>query len=268
MKALSSSAQPAILFAMPQRHNKATIVSMAIIASAAATLLHEGLGHGVTAWLRGDIPTELTSNHLSALHADHWVEAAGTLVNLSIGAIALTASQAAGRRANLRYFLWILAALNLLPGAGYFMFSGIFGFGDWQAVIRDLPHQALLRVIMTISGAALYVFVVRLLAVAVKPFCPERSTYNDVGRLPYYAACLFSCAAGALDPLGLKLFFVSTVPAAFGGSSGLMWADSLMPARQTEEALSVCRQPAWWVVAAILGISYIFFIGRGIRFAH
>lgn len=249
-------------------HNKATIVSMAIIASAAATLLHEGLGHGVTAWLRGDIPTELTSNHLSSLRADHWVEAAGTLVNLFVGAISLLASKAAARRANLRYFLWILAALNLLPGAGYFMFSGIFGFGDWQAVISDLPHQILLRVIMTIFGAVLYVFVVRLLAIAVKPFCPDRSTYNDVGRLPYYGACLFSCAAGALDPLGLKLFLVSTVPAAFGGSSGLLWADSFLPAQQTGETQVVLRQPAWWIAAAGLGLPYIFFIGRGIQFAH
>jgi len=50
---------------MSEQHSKATILSMAVIASASATLLHEGIGHGVTAWLRGDIPTELTSNHLS-----------------------------------------------------------------------------------------------------------------------------------------------------------------------------------------------------------
>ena len=52
---------------MPTLNDKPTIISMAIIASALATLLHEGLGHGITAWLRGDIPTELTSNHLSSL---------------------------------------------------------------------------------------------------------------------------------------------------------------------------------------------------------
>ena len=87
---------------------------------------------------------------------------------------------------------------------------------------------------MTIFGAALYVSVVRLLAGAVKPFCSRRSIYNIVGRLPYFAACLFSCAAGVFDPLGLKLFLVSTVPASFGGSSGLMWADSLLPAKPSE----------------------------------
>jgi hypothetical protein len=253
---------------MTATNDKATIISMAVIASAAATLLHEGLGHGVTAWLRGDIPTEITSNHLSAVHEDPWVDAAGTLVNLLVGAISLIFSKTAGSGANLRYFWWILSALNLLPGAGYFMYSGIFGVGDWQAVIRDLPHQVWLRVAMTILGLVLYVYVVRLLAIAVKPFCPVASLYNDVGRLPYYAAGLFSCAAGALDPLGLKLFFVATVAAAFGGSSGLMWADSFLPAKPDDEALAVKRQPAWWCAAVVLGVLYILFIGRGVKLGH
>jgi hypothetical protein len=251
------------------RHDKSTIVSMAVIASALATLLHEGVGHGVTAWVRGDVPTELTSNHLSSLHSGHWVEASGTLVNLIAGAASLLASRHMRDRANLRYFFWILAALNLLPGAGYFIFSGILGFGDWNEVIRDLPHQAALRIGMTVFGAALYVLVVRLLAVSVRPFLQERSTYNDVGRLPYYAACLFSCVAGAFDPLGLKLLVVSTIPAAFGGSSGLMWADSLLPnMTTTEPKLAVHREIALWFAAAVIGSLYVIFIGRGIEFAH
>ncbi len=249
-------------------HSKATIISMAVVASAAATLLHEGMGHGMIAWLRGDVVTELTSNHLSTLRSDRWVEAGGTLVNLIAGTASLLLSHAVGRRANFRYFFWILAALNLLPGAGYFVFSGIFGFGDWQEVVRGLSHKGALRIAMTIFGAALYVSVVRLLAVAVSPFCSQRSTYNTVGRLPYWAACIFSCAAGAFDPLGLKLFLVSTVPAAFGGSSGLIWANSLLPSKKAESTLLVCRQPIWWIVAAVLGLSYIVILGRGIRFKH
>ncbi|MGH9655857.1 MAG: hypothetical protein ACRD6B_20625 [Bryobacteraceae bacterium] len=253
---------------MAEGHSKATIISMAVLASAAATLLHEGVGHGVTAWLRGDVPTQLTSNHLSTMRPDRWVDAAGTLVNLFAGAAALLGSRAAGSRANLRYFLWIFAALNLLPGAGYFLFSGITGFGDWQEVIHGLPHQVALRAIMAIFGAVLYISVVRLLAVAVRPFCLRRATYNVVGRLPYWAACLFSCAAGALDPLGLKLFLISTVPAAFGGSAGLLWADSLLPAEAAQPALLVYRQRGWWMAAALLGLAYIIIVGRGVQLAR
>jgi hypothetical protein len=253
---------------MAIQHSKATIISMAVIASAAATLLHEGAGHGVVAWLQGDIPTELTSNHLSTLRPDRWVDAGGTLVNLAAGAASLLISRWAGDRANTRYFLFLLAALNLLPGAGYFLFSGIFGFGDWNEVIHGLPHQAALRTGMTVFGAGLYVLVVRLLAVSVRPFAPEGATYNVVGRLPYCAACLFSCAAGALDPLGIKLLFLSTIPAAFGGSSGLLWANELMPRATPELKLVVHRAPAWWIAAGVLGICYVVFLGRGIQFPH
>jgi hypothetical protein len=251
---------------MPGRHDRLTIVSMAVVTSASATLLHEGVGHGLTAWLRGDIPTELTSNHLSSLRPDRWVDAGGTLMNLLAGASSLLAARVAGDRANVRYFFWIFAAFNLLHGTGYFLFSGISGFGDWNEVIRGLPHQGALRIGMIVFGAVMYFLAVWLLAVSVRPFVPERRTYNIVGRLPYCAAALFSCAAGALDPLGIKLLLISTIPAAFGGSSGLLWADSLMPRTTAGPALLVRREIAWWFAAAILGGLYIAFLGRGIHF--
>jgi hypothetical protein len=40
------------------RHDRLMIVSMAVIASAVATLLHEGVGHGLTAFVRSDVPTD------------------------------------------------------------------------------------------------------------------------------------------------------------------------------------------------------------------
>jgi hypothetical protein len=252
---------------MAEGHSKTTIVSMAVIGTAIATLLHEGLGHGVIAWLRGAGVTELTSNHLSTLRPDRWVEAGGTLVNLFVGAVALWCSQLAGDRANLRYFLWIFAADNLLPGAGYFLFSGVLGVGDWEAVISGLPYQVALRIAMSVFGLWLYMLVVRKLAVAVRPLVPDQAAYNVVCRYAYYAACIFNCAAGALDPLGWRVFFLSTVPAAFGGLSGLMWGDSRLPKERAARELVVERQPAWWVAATVIGIAYIVVLGRGVRFA-
>ena len=261
------AAMPTLPDVTARRHDLLTIISMAVIASALATVLHEGVGHGLTAFVRGDVPTELTSNHLSSLHPDRLVQAAGTLVNLMVGAMSLLASSRMLMRANRRYFLWILAALNLLPGAGYFLFSGIFGFGDWNEVIRDLPYHAALRIGMTVGGAALYVFVVRRLGVAIAPFLVNRSSYNTVGRLPYYAAGVFSGAAGLLDPLGMRLLFVSTIPAALGGSSGLMWADSLVPrSPATEPTLVVQRDLVWLIAALLIGGAYIAVLGPGVRF--
>ena len=253
---------------MPSAHSKATIVSMAIVATGITVLLHEGLGHGVTSWLRGGIPIELTSNHLSSLHEDRWVEAGGTLVNLAAGTLALLATPAAGARASLRYFCWLLAAHNLFSGTGYLMFSGIFGFGDWEQVIAGLPQQVLLRTAMSLVGLGLYVLVAWLLAIAIRPFCSTRADYNVIGRLPYLASCLFSCAAGILDPLGIKLLLESTIPAAFGGSSGMLWLDGMIPRPLPQTSLLVPRQVAWWIFAAIFAAAYIVILGRGIELTH
>ena len=182
---------------MPSAHSKATIISMAIVATGITVLLHEGVGHGVTSWLRGGVPTELTSNHLSSLHEDRWIEAGGTLVNLPAGTLALLATHAAGTRASLRYFCWLLAAHNLFSGTGYFMFSGIFGFGDWEQVIAGLPAPG---PVAHGDGSRRPQYS----TCSSRGYWPSRSgpsarrvpTYNVIGRLPYLASCIFSCVAG------------------------------------------------------------------------
>jgi hypothetical protein len=250
----------------PKRHDLPTVLAIAIIASAFATLLHEGLGHGGMALLHHAQPTELTSNHLSAVREDKWIDAAGTVVNVVFGFLALALTRTV-QRPNTKYFLYLFAALNLLPGAGYFLFSGIGGIGDWAAVIAGLPHQAALRTGMALFGASSYLLCVRLLGQAIKPFVTSKADYARASIYPWLAACIFSCIAGAFDPLGLKLLFLSTIPAAFGGSSGMAWGFHLIPhPAQTATPIEVARSTAWMAAAAILGIAYIAILGPGLHF--
>lgn len=251
------------------RHSKTTIVALAILASVIGSLLHEGLGHGVTAWLRGDLVTEWTSNHLDDVRPDRLVDAGGTLVNLIAGFVLYFAARAAGRRANLRYFLWLLAALNLLDGAGYFLFSGALGLGDWALLIDGLPHQGALRAVMATTGVLLYVVFLRSIVIGLRPFCPDRGTYNTVGRLPYLASCTYMCVAGALDPLGFKLMLLSTIPAFFGGLSGFVWGDVFLRGQPApSEVLEVKRSPALWIATGAVGLAFLLTVARGIEFRH
>lgn len=248
-------------------HSKTTIVALAVLASLIGSLLHEGLGHGVTAWLRGDMVTELTSNHLNSVREDRLVDAGGTLVNFFAGFLFFLAARRAGRRPNLRYFFWILAALNLLHAAGYFLFSGVIGVGDWAQVIAGQPHQQALRLLMAVTGAMLYVVFLRMLVGALRPFCPERRLYNAVGRLPYFASCVYMCIAGALDPLGWKLMLLSTIPAFFGGLSGLLWGDVFLRGLPAPgETLTVRRSVTTEILAAAVGIAFLVTVARGIEF--
>ena len=247
---------------MPGQHDKATIVSMAVIASALATLLHEGIGHGVTAWLRGDIETRgLASNHLSDVRPDRWVDARGTIVNLIVGACFWMASRRAGGRANARYFLFILAALNLLPGAGYFLFSGIIGVGDWNEVIRGLPHQVELRIAMSLFRALhLYVRGDAATGRRCPPVRPGRSGVQH--RVPHPVLRrlhLQLCGLGALDPLGLKVFSPLYRSALFGGLLGLCCGPIAGCGRLRRSGIwwSIGRpgggsRPPWWEPARSL----------------
>lgn len=253
---------------MPAQHSKASIISMTAIALSLTATLHEGLGHGVTAWLRGNVVTELTSNHLSSARPDRWVAAGGTLVNLAVGTACLLASGVAGRRANLRYFLWILGALNLLSGAGYFLFSGVLGVGDWEEVIAGVPRYTALRVAMAIFGALLYVVAMRWIARCLQPFVAGVQEYNPLARLAYCTACAMDCLAGAFDPLGVHLLLISTIPAVFGGFSGLLWADAFLPNTRVEEPLTVRPSVALWVSAVVIGGLFVGVLGRGVEFSH
>jgi hypothetical protein len=48
-----------------------------------------------------------------------------------------------------------------------------------------------------------------------------------------------------------------------------MWADSLMrTATPGGLALIVRRQPAWWIVAGLLGGAYILILGPGIKISR
>jgi hypothetical protein len=253
---------------MPRRHSAASIISIAVLSVGLAAALHEGLGHGVTAWVRGDGVTELTSNHLSSLIEDRPVEAAGTIVNLIVAAFCLWGYRKAGDRANLRYFFWLFGAVNLLDGSGYFLFSGVIGVGDWAAVIRGLPHQVLLRIAMSLFGLVFYMVSAKIIARGIRPFMASEQEYNTLSRLPYFAACIFYCIAGAFDPLGIKLLFLSTIPAAFGGLSGLLWADKYVPRTAPEKPLAVTPSRALWVTAAIFACAFVAILGRGIEFRH
>jgi hypothetical protein len=254
---------------MPSKHSKVTIIALAVLAAATGSLLHEGLGHGLTAWVRGDIVTEWTSNHLNSVRPDRLVDAAGTLVNLAAGFLFLFAARTVGRRCNLHYLLWFLAALNLLHAAGYFLFSGIGNVGDWAQVIAGLPHQGALRIVMAATGALGYVAFLRMLMRELRPFCPDRRTYNTVGRLPYCAACAFMCIAGAFDPMGIKLFLISTVPAYFGGLSGLLWGDVFLRGLPAPaQTLTVRRSFLVWAAAVVFGAMFVALIGGGIEFVR
>ncbi|HEX4457287.1 MAG TPA: hypothetical protein VIA18_04925 [Polyangia bacterium] len=221
-----------------------TIGAMAVIAYALADLLHEGAGHGGACLAVHCTPTAFNTSYFNydestvSVAARRFIEAAGTLVNVAVGALALLALRLK-LPARTRYFVWLFSVLNFITGCGYLAYSGVIGVGDWSAILDGMPHRAAWRVAEAVVGLALYLVVApRLTWPGLAPFVGAGDDrvrrVRALTLVPYFAGCTTLVAAGAFNPLGARILLISAVAASFGGSSLLAW---YYPGRAEKQSL-------------------------------
>jgi hypothetical protein len=248
-----------------------TIIAISVVAGIVANVLHEGVGHGLTALLTGAKSGVLTTVAWSSASDTRLVAAGGTLVNLAAALVFWLALRSAKLASMpMRYFLLITCAFNLFTGTGYFFFSGVTNFGDWAVVISGLHLHWLWRALLVIVGASSYFAAAVVVGIGLVRYVGIPR--NQQGRLrkltivPYLTAILLASVAGLLNPLGMQLLWESALPATAGGQSGLLWLQYYIP-RHTEPKRSpgqLARSYVWIGVAAVLGILYIVVLGRGV----
>jgi hypothetical protein len=110
-----------------------TLSALSIVAAILTNVLHEGVGHGLTALLTGANSGALTTVAWSRAFDSRLVEAGGTLVNLAAALVfwwALRSAKNAGM--SIRYFLLITCAFN---------FTGTVRLG-YSAVERCRPAES------------------------------------------------------------------------------------------------------------------------------
>jgi len=255
----------------PTADDLLTICAISVLAAILANVLHEGIGHGLTALLTGADSGLLTTVAWSSGFESRLVEAGGTLVNLAAGLICRFAlGRTRGVSMATRYFLLISCAFNLLSGTGYFFFSGVTDFGDWASVISGLYPHWLWRVLLVVLGAVSYYAAVLVVGVGLVRYVgvpreqPRR--LRRLTTLPYFSAILLLSIAALPNPLGIQLLWQSALPATAGGQSGLLWLQYYIPRgtepKRTPEQLT--RNYVWMGVAVVLALLFVVVLGRGI----
>ena len=105
---------------MPAAHVSAkddlpTVIAISALACILQDVLHEGLGHGVTAWLSGARQLTLSTVALQSDIDSRWISANGTLVNLFFaGILWLLLLKPRRYKPATFYFLVLAMAGNLL----------------------------------------------------------------------------------------------------------------------------------------------------------
>src|SRR5271154_417447 len=156
---------------VPAKDDRLTLIAISALACIVQDVLHEGLGHGGTAWLSGAHHMTMSTVALQSDIDTRWISANGTVVNLLFAAIFWVLLLRPQRyRPATRYFLVLAMAGNLFTGTGYFFFSGVSNFGDWAEVIRGFQPHWMWQLGLVVLGVASYWASMLLVAAKLKSF--------------------------------------------------------------------------------------------------
>jgi hypothetical protein len=259
--------------AVSAKDDRPTLIAISAVACILQDILHEGLGHGVAAWLSGARQITMSTVALQCDLETRWISANGTLVNLLFAAIFwLLLLRPRHYRPATRYFLVLAMAGNLFTGTGYFFFSGVSNFGDWAAVIRGLQPHWMWQLGLVVLGMASYYASMLLVAAQLRPFrSDEPLRFRGLCWTPYFTDGILAGVSGLLNPAGLFYVIASALPSTLGANAGLLSLPSMLR-RQTpgeeEQVRPIGHSTAWIVVGAIASLLFIFVLGRGLTWSR
>lgn len=249
-----------------------TIAAIGVTAFALCDLVHEVIGHGLAVLLVPGVQAiSLSSVALQTTGESRLVAAAGSLANIFVGCAAMALFQRQRRFSPTTYFLWLFAAVNLLNGCGYPLYSAILGSGDWEVVVRGLEPALGWRIGLGLTGAAAYTSAVWMsaaeLALAVESALLSTIEIPGIVFLAYVVGSSLLVAASAFNPIGPSLILLSGVSSGFAAMAGLTAIPKLVENRvgRRESGGSAVSFNAGWVVAGVVvAIVFTTVVGRGI----
>ena len=263
---------------MSHKDDTLTLIAISVLAYMLPDVLHEGLGHAVTAWLSGAHHMTISTVALQSDIDTRWISANGTIVNLIFAAIFwILLLRPQGYKPATHYFLVLTLAGNLFDGTGYFLFSGVFNFGDWAAVIRGSKPHWMWQLGLVVLGLASYYASMLAVAAKLRPF---QGAGEASGRLrglcwtPYFTEGILAGLAALFNPAGLFYVIASALPSTLGANAGLLALPGMTPGMRrgnpTEEAQVGCvqRSARWITTASIASLLFIFVLGRGISWSR
>jgi hypothetical protein len=275
-ESLKDTPEPQAVHSNVDQDDPLTVIAIAALACILQDVAHEGLGHALTAWLSGAQTVTVSTVAMQSNFDTRWIQAGGTLVNLFLAAVLWILLQRPQHyRPVTRYFLVLAMASNLFTSMGYFLFSRVANFGDWAQVIQPLHPHWMWRLGLVVLGAISYYASMLVVGAELNPFCAGSEPLRRLRRLcwtPYFAEGILAGVAGLLNPAGVFYVVASALPSTLGANAGLLSLPSIMRRwKRTDQNVSVAplrRSPAWITSAVIIGLPFVFVLGRGITWSR
>jgi hypothetical protein len=252
-----------------------TVAGLSLLILPLLTMAHEVGGHAATCVGLGGQVTELGAYYVNCKsrteELSRLVAIAGTGADLLVCALAFFLWKRA-KSDLMRLVWWLTFVGKAMAAAGYLLFSGISGVGDWGPTanggIGPLPHAELIRIILIAGGFGAYFAVVRL---------GKRTLTEMVGGAPgaalnkrtialghYFVSGIAALLIGAMNPKGLLVLIFSAVASSFGSNAGMI---SIAQDRTAGEvrAFRIERNLPMLVAGLIATLLFAVFLGPTIR---
>ena len=270
------------------------LAALGTLAYAASMMTHEALGHGGYCLAAGGHNVMLTpwweTCHFPGAPAIG-IKAAGPAVQFGAGLLAwLVLPRLRPGATPLRCFLWLYMVFNLLVSSSYVAFSGATGAGDAAELLARLHPPAVWRGGLILLGAAVYFLSMLAAALELKRLAGSDDGERRLFRLvsiPYAAAGVFACCAGTMNllvghaanglavaspalnrTLGHAAALGLAAASSFGAGSGMFGLAPLgrrIRSGGSSPAVYLRWSTAWGVVAALVILIFLFFLGPGLE---
>lgn len=260
-----------------------TVIALSMLAYTLAVLLHEHLGHALTCVSLGGHPAELGAFYVDCTYANmpdfliRLVALAGPIVSLITGIVGLLVLDRIPKgSSHMRYWAWLFGTISLMTAAGYLMFSGITGLGDFGTSRDGALYLArpewLWRLASAVIGVAGYALVIYLSLREMDKLIGGEGTVRvahaqKLALTSYLTGTLMSVIIGLLNPQGIVIVLISAAASTLGGTSGLAWMMQMLNRKQISSTSPLRLERSWfWVsMGFIVAILYAVILGPTLR---
>lgn len=244
-----------------------TIAAVGLLAYASADIAHHALGHGGACLALGGRIISLSSIYVQCTLRGATIDLAGPFANLAIGLIALLVVRFIGRPSVATRLFFVLAgATNLLWFSLQLVFSAATRTDDWPWAMHVFHVSNPVRYGMIAFGAVAYFVTLRVFAIHMASLAHPVARAWKIVLTSWLMAGTIACATAAFDHNAVAAILRHAAPQSFLLSIGLL----LLPTRAARISVPDGVAPPlafsipWIIVAVVVGVASIIFLGPGV----
>ena len=254
------------------RVDPVTVIGLGLLFLPLLTMWHEIGGHAATCQALGGHVDTIGAFYVDCSGLSGWREIAVSSAGAAVDGLLAIAAWAVWRRASgdlARLAWWYVAVVKGFVASGYFLFSGVTGFGDFGTDpgggLASVSNPLIWRIALTIVGGVLYwrlyLLAARTLEEMLGQGMATRSTRRTVAHLFYATLGVGAVLVGVFNPIGFVITAMSAAASSFGGNAGLISVG--YATRRTGEPRDFVVGRNWAVFVAGIIASALFAIVLG-----